>query len=347
MKPSRYAMVVQSVQVVEHAADLHPGWDTLCTSLLQRRALLHHYEMTNPCGQRYYCLFRGGRPVAGAVVYSTVQNLLTFLGDLPSPVALNVVGLPVSVPAAGLVGDPSWASRLLESVFAAESGFVLALNLEPDQAIHGATSLRLLPDMVFRNRFGSLDDYGESLRSTWRRRMKRSRRRFRGVETVRTGCSSFTPAHHALYLDVIDHATERLETLGLGFFQGLPRPLELVSCFHGGRLLGWRIVLAEGRRFTFVLGGHDYALNPRYDIYFNNLLGVLADGMACGAREIELGQTAEDAKARIGAQPVETRMLLRHGNPVVDRLLRVASPLLAYRRRPPVYRVFRKEEMFA
>ena len=99
----------------------------------------------------------------------------------------------------------------------------------------------------------------------------------------------------------------------------------------------------EGRRATFVLGGHDYRLNDRYHAYFNNLFGLLEDAFEAGVKEIDLGQTAEDPKGRLGAEPVETRMLLHHGRGWLDRCVRFASPLLAYRDPCPDFRVFRQE----
>lgn len=331
----------RAVRAFARAADLPAAWDGLCPSLLQRRRLLAHYEAANPCGQRYYCLCEDDRPVAGAVVYTIVQNLFTFLRNLPSPVALNVVGLPASISPPGLVGEAAAACELLESVFAAEPGLSLALNLGPEHRVERAVPLRLLPDLVLSNRFDCFAAYVAALRAPWRRRVRLAQERFRGVETTRTGCDAFTAEHHRQYLAVLGHARERLETLGLAFFQGLPPPLELVSCRHEGRLLCWRIMLREGRRLTFVLGGHDYAANGRHASYFNSLLGILEDGMRDGVETIDLGQTAEDAKLRLGARAVEMRMLLAHRRPAVNGLVRLAAPLIACRVRPRAYRVFR------
>jgi hypothetical protein len=245
------------------------------------------------------------------------------------------------------VGGVAAGQRLLRQIFSVEQGFTLALNLSPYHLVDQAVSLRLLPDMIFHNRFTDLAVYRQLLRSPWRRRLDRTRERFKGVQVTRSGCSDFTEEHYGLYLQVMERATERLEILGLGFFQGLPRPLELVSCRQEGRLLCWRLMLLEDRRLSFVLGGHDYQLNKLHDSYFNSLLGVLADGMAAGIDEIELGQTAEDPKARLGAQPVEKCMLLAHSNLLIHQLMKLASPWIAYRHRPAVYSVFKKEIVFS
>lgn len=337
-------MAANEVRACGRAAELPAAWDDMCTSLLQTRRLLGHYEETNPCRQRYHMLWRAGRPVAGAVVYGIRQNLLTFLGNLPSRVRMNIVGLPASVPPAGVIGSPTAVGELLAAVFAAESGLTVALNLPPAVEVPGANPVRMLPDMILRRQFADPGAYRAALRSPWRRRLDRSAARFAGAVTRRSTCAEFTDRHHRLYLDVLARAAERLETLSCAFFRGLPPPFELVSCYRGADLLCWRIVLAERGRLTFVIGGHDYARNAENDAYFNNLYGVLADGFAAGAQEIDLGQTAEDAKARLGAVAVETRMVLHSSSRLLDAPLRLASPLIAYRGRPRAYRVFRQEE---
>jgi len=331
------------VEMVERAALLPHGWDDQCGTTLRSRRMLTHFERFNPCRQRYYCLYQRGELAAGAIVYSRTQNLLTFLGNIPSPVLLNVVGIPASLSPAGVWGAPAMAASLLDAVFAREKGLTLVLNLPADFPGTAAHQTRLLPGMVFTNRYVDLEEYEQDLRASWRRRLKAIRQRFTDVETVREDCFAFTRRHHQLYLDVLAKAPEKMETLSFNFFRELPAPLELVSCYRGGELLCWRLILNENDQLRFLLGGHDYRLNGKYDAYFNNLLGVLADGMARGARRIDFGQTAEDAKARLGARPVPEKMLLHHSGPRRHRLVGWAAPLLAYRKSPPTYHVFRKE----
>lgn len=331
------------VEKVERAALLPLRWDRRCGTTLLSRRMLTHFERFNPCRQRYYCLYRDGELASGAVVYSRTQNLLTFLGNIPSPVSLNVVGIPASLSPAGVWGTPAEAAVLLDALFLREKGLTLALNLPEDFPKTAAHQTHLLPGMVFSNSYVDLDEYQQDLRSTWRRRLKKIRSHFAGVETVREDCFAFTRRHHQLYLDVLARAPEKMETLSFNFFRELPSPLELVSCYRGADLLCWRLILAENDQLRFLLGGHDYRLNEKYDAYFNNLVGVLADGMARGVRRIDFGQTAEDPKARLGAQPVPEKMLLHHSKPRHHRLIGWATPLLAYRKSLPTYHVFRKE----
>ncbi len=331
-----------SVEEFPRASLLPPEWDAGCGTFVRRTGMLSHYEQFNPCRQRYYCLFRDGEMLAGAIVYSLTQNLLTFLGNIHSPVTMNVVGIPASISPPGLWGSLPDAARLLDEIFRREQGLTLVMNLPVPFPRTRAHRSRLLPGMIFANRFRSVAEYKQDLRAPWRRRIKATQKKFSGVRTVRETCSAFTEKHHALYLDVLKRAPEKMETLGFDFFRELPPPIELVSCYRGWDLICWRLILAEQGRLLFLLGGHDYSLNGRYDAYFNNLLGVLEDGMAQGALRIDLGQTAEDPKARLGAQPMSEQMLLHHSSPIWGRLVGLAAPLLAYRKSLPTYHVFKE-----
>jgi hypothetical protein len=327
--------------------DLPPAWDRHCSSLMQQQRMLQHYERYNPCEQRYYGLWRDGSLRAGAVVYTLEQDLLTLREGRSCPVRVNVVGLPASVSPAGVVGAPGDVSALLAAIFRRERGLTVALNQPVGMDVGRAVAVRMLPDMRLPCRFQSFADYERSLRSPWRRRLRHIRSRFDRVETVHQDCRAFSDRHHALYLAVMARARHRLEVLEAEFFRRLPAPIELVSCYAGRQLLCWRLILAERGRLTFLLGGHDHHYNEAFATYFNNLFGLLEDGLRHGAREIELGQTAEDAKARLGARPVETRMLLGHHRGVVRGLLRLFGETLAYRDPCPGYHVFRCREVAA
>lgn len=332
----------QRVEMFARASMLPPEWDTGCGTFLRRIRMLSHYEQYNPCNQRYYCHFRDGQLVAGCIVYSHTQNLLTFLGNIHSPISMNIVGIPASISPAGAWGALPEAAVLLDEIFRREKGLTLVLNLPVPFPGTRAHRCRLLPGMIFTNRFRSVAEYEQALRAPWRRRIKATQRKFEDVHNVRETCAAFTRKHHDLYLDVLARAPEKMETLDLDFFRELPPPVELVSCYRGRDLICWRLILVEQGRLLFLLGGHDYALNGRYDAYFNNLFGVLEDGITKGVLRIDLGQTAEDPKVRLGAKPMPEQMLLHHTNPIWRRLVGLAAPLLAYRKTMPVYHVFRE-----
>jgi hypothetical protein len=317
-------------RIVSKSLGIPAEWDDLCTLFLQTRQMLAHYERWNPCGQRYHLLFENGILIAGAITYSRVQNLLTFAWNIPSPIKINFIGIPASISPPGIIGAPEKAALLLDCVFKYETC---------------ATAVRLMPGIEFNNCFASIHAYRAALRASWRRRMDRIRKKGALFVQRRTSCDEFTDDHYRLYLSVLFRAAEKIETLSLDFFRNLPRPIELISSFINKRLVSWRIVLFEKNRYSFILGGHDYVLNDLHSIYFNNLYSILEEGISRNAAVIDFGQTAEDAKARLGANDIAELMLLHHSNLFLKLLFSKVSPFLAYRKKFPLYRIFRTDTL--
>lgn len=321
-----------------HAEHLSAGWDTLANCYFQRRPFLTFLERHNPCGQRYYELREpGGELQACAIVYTLPIDLLTFAG-VHSPVRAHFVGVPVSQSAPGLFGTAAGCAALLERLGLEEPRFLVGLNLDAPLQLPGLAEGRTLPTALLDRAFASFDDYLQLLRSDYRRRLLRIGQSFDGVAVERSGCDRFDAAMHRLYLDVYERSDAKLEQLGLGFFQHLPAPFILTAYRRGGRLLGWHITLVDGEQGFFFLEGHD--AGERH-VYFNLLVGVLQEAIAQGARSLDLGQTAEVPKTRLGATLVEKHLFATHPRAWARLALGAAKPLLEYRRQVPAPRVFR------
>lgn len=338
------------MKVFQHSIDLPAQWDTLTESSFQTRAFLAYCEVHNPCGQRYYSLEHEGRMTAGAVVYSLRLDLFTFL-NTRSPIAVNVVGVPCSVAASGVVGSEDECGVLLGLLARAERGFLLALNLDTPLKIPGLLPARTLPTVVLRNRFRSWEEYRAGLRSPYRRWVTRVEQAGAGLERTEHPCCQFSDTMYSQYLEVLARSKGRLETLTPDFFRHLPKPFTLTSYGLAGREVGWRIccqmVAPPKKTFTFFMGGVDSSMNQSVPIYFNILLDVLKNGIENGATTIDFGQTAEIPKLRLGGQVEERCMLITHSNPALRFLLRMLKSFLEYRAHAPGAHVFAGEPVRA
>jgi hypothetical protein len=324
----------------ERVEELPGGWDALAAHLFQRRAFLAHCERENPCRQRYYVAWRDGAPTAGAIVYRLPLDLLTFLG-VRSPLAMNVVGVPCSVASPGLLGEVASAEALLRDVLGAERGMTLALNLHrAPPAFSGAVG-RTWPGIVLAHRFAGFEEYRRSLRAPYRRRLDRILAREATLRIETGPCAAFGGAEHAQYLEVLARSEGKLERLSERFFRTLPDPFRLTTFREGGRLRGWVVTVPDRDRFWFFLGGQDHEADAR-ELYLVKLLAVLRQGIAAGARVIDLGQSAEVPKLRLGGAAEELTMLGWHSARPARAALRLAAPLLSYRRRLPTQHVFRE-----
>jgi len=328
------------IRRTEHAARLPEAWDALATSYFQRREFLGHAEQYNPCVQRYYELWRGGSLTAGAIVYSLTIDILTFL-HVPSPVTMQIIGVPASVAVPGLLGERAHMERLLAHIEDNERGLFLALNLASGSPLRGWVHCRMLPTVLLENRFGSWRGYLDSMRAPHRRRLLGLQARAATLCRHVTDCGAFTPDHYALYRQVRDRAREKLETLTYDFFRALPGQFQLASYYAGDRLVSWTITLENAKSLTYFFGGMDYATNRQHNAYLIGLFQMVKTMFDEGFESLDLGQTAETPKLRFGADLVHKDMHFFHRNGVVRWVLRRAARLLSWRAGVPQFRVFK------
>ena len=333
--------MTREIVEVSKALDLPQRWDELAVDYFQTREFLAHTERYNPCKQRYYTLLRDGALETGSIVYTLRVDLFTYL-SIPSPLHMNVVGVPCSVSSSGIVGNLQLFSNLFEHLKCQESGLLLALNLESDTLVPDAAIGRTLPTVIMLNKFQSWESYLQSLRADYRRRFHLLSRPFKGVTVKRGGCPQFDDGMYHQYRQVLKRSKGRLETLSLGFFQNLPSIFNLTAYYSQENLLGWYISTMYGKKFYFFLGGIDYELNKQFNTYFNILFGIVREGIEKRASLIDLGQTAEIPKTRLGGEVVERFMLGHHTNWLFRKLLGAGKGILEYSITVPKTRVFKK-----
>jgi hypothetical protein len=135
---------------------------------------------------------------------------------------------------------------------------------------------------------------------------------------------------YSQYLEVLRRSKGKLEILTIGFFQHLPSEFHLAALYHAEVLTGWYITVSFREKLYFFLGGIDYKMNRLYNTYFNILTEIIKDGIEKKAAVIDLGQTAEIPKIRLGGKPDEKLMLGYHSNPWIRQFLKAGRRFLEY-----------------
>ncbi len=314
---------------VYKALDLPVKWDQTADDYFQTSEFLHHTEKYNPCNQRYYLLFQNGVFVTGAVVYTLKLDLLTYL-SIPSPFRMNIAGIPCSVSAGGIIGNLDYLPQIIAYIKTREKGLHLYLNLASELMVEKMISGKTLPTIIFTNNFISWEDYILAMRSDYRRRVRQISYPFSEIHKMQAVCSNFNRSMYEQYLEVLKHSKGKLETLSFDFFQKLPSNFNLTAFYGADKLIGWYITSVFKDKFYFFLGGVDYTLNHKFNTYFNILLSVVREGIEKGSSIIDLGQTAEIPKLRLGGKLVEKRMLGYHSSPVMRKLMKAGKSLLEY-----------------
>lgn len=331
-----------AITKISNAVDLPEQWDQLAKDYFQTREFLAHTEKYNPCQQRYYALFQDGILKEGCVVYSLRLDLFTYL-SIPSPFRMNIVGIPCSVSCCGIVGSFELLSDLIKLMTNQEKGLLLVLNLDSSPSLAKTIVGRTLPTIALTNRFQSWESYIQSLKASYRRRILRLSRPFSKINVKKGSCSIFDDEMYRQYREVLKRSKGKLETISQQFFQKLPSNFNLTAYYDQEQLLGWYISTVFKEKYYFFLGGIDYQRNKFFNTYFNLLFGVLREGIERKASLIDLGQTAEIPKTRLGGKVVEKYMLGYHSNWLVRKLLEAGRGILEYATTVSETHVFKDE----
>ena len=330
-----------SIIKVDSAHRIPEEWDSLVRGIFQEKDFLVYNEEFNPCQQRYYLVYDSDILSAAAVVYTISVDLFTF-SNIPSPFKMNIIGLPVSVSLPGIFGKKEAVEHLIAYLLEKEKGLKTGLNINPEINTGDAIILRMLPTLELSLKFSSWMDYLEHLRAPYRRRCLQISEKMKSINAEKTTCSFFTDSHYRLYLDVLKHSTTKLETLSLSYFKNLPPSFQLTTYYRNEEIISLYITCFDIRvnRFYFFFGGHNYFLNKKTNAYFNNLIGVLKDGIEKRCDFVDFGQTAEIPKMRLGSLIIPKALFIYHSNPVVFWILKRFKKLIAYRKEFPEHNVF-------
>ncbi len=328
-KNNNYLNAIKT-QKIHTAPQLPPDWDKLTDSYFQSKEFLNYCEKYNSCHQRYYLLFENNILIAGAVVYTLLIDLFTF-SSLSLPVKMQVAGIPASVSSSGIIGPQHAVEYLIREIIQAEKGLFLGVNLPSNINTTPGIVMPILPNVEMPLSMESWNDYIRQLRAPYRRRVFRIIDKFNLTEETKTSCQTFTKEHYQLYLAIIKRTPNKLEVLPEDFFRYLPNRFQLTTYRVQNEILCWHISCQEGERFYFFFGGNNYKWNDKYDAYFNNLFGILKESLERNCTYLDLGQTAEIPKMRLGGTLVPKQLFLYHQNKLILWILNKLKYFIGYR----------------
>gem|GEM_PF-563748 len=196
-----------------------------------------------------------------------------------------------------------------------------------------------LPMNYFPTRFRDFDHFCASLRSRYRRQIVRSRKKLQraGLRVVhlRGGMGFdklYTDDVHRLYLAVLGRAPIQLECLPAQFFRELARQFPDESAFtlicQDERIVGFTCGLFHRQAYHNFFCGFDYDLNAKAELYFNLLYEDLDYALQQNVRSIQIGQTADQYKLRVGCYREPRFFYIKVRDLSLQLLLRTAGPSL-------------------
>jgi len=336
-------MAVDELYIEYDSADkLSAGWD-LCvqsSSHLSRESL-GVLERTNPCSQRYVAFFdQAGSIDSAMVLYKLKLNLLTY-SSLSLPVEVTMVGIPCSVASPGyIIGEQTRAQ--FESYVSAIKGLGVILNSDGDLTLPACSLGVTLPSCRLRLSHSSFADYLGSMRSHYRYRCRTALKKGHALQVERLEDNgSFGDDLYALYEQVYEKSGFKLEKLPVSFFQ---QAVAEIYVFSGdGVPVGFVQLKQHDKEMQFLFGGIDYSQSDRFDTYVNMLLFIVQESIARKCKLIDFGQTAEDAKAKIGCRLHRKFMYVHHSNALLNFCIRQLIRFFDYKAPSCDFRVFNEK----
>jgi Peptidogalycan biosysnthesis/recognition len=195
------------------------------------------------------------------------------------------------------------------------------------------------PMHFFRPVFQDFSHYCAALKAHYRQQINRSKRKLRdaGLEIIVLSnqeeiLRAYTPEVHALYQQMADRATIKVEVLPIEFLHQLTLRLngqvELIAIRKEARIVafGWNIHAQSS--YHAMYGGLDYHLNHEFDLYFNLIYAMLDCALGKRVSRIEVGLGGDAFKAKIGCYCEPLYVFVKGRRPLMWLIVRAAGRLL-------------------
>jgi hypothetical protein len=331
---------MHSIYLTAH--NLPPEWDVFCkNNVYMQRDFLTFMEKVNPCGQKYYMLSSANSDVKCCfIMFTRKQNLFEFKEHLSLKVSINFIYLPLSVSNAGIVSKNDWID--LSEVLAEIKGLTIILSLPEGITVKDFANDTYLPTCCMDIKWRSFEDYIASLRGNYRYRYNKALKLGKPLQKrLLTDPSEFTPEMYRLYEQVFQNSKYKLEKLNFEFFKNT---LSKTIVFEADGVAKSFVQLIEsGKQLIFEFGGLDYADNHKYDLYINLLLEIVRYACENGFERIDFGQTAEDAKLKLGGYLENKNLWLWHSNKWLRWIFQKNTRMIAYKQKEYRFNVFRSQ----
>jgi predicted N-acyltransferase len=212
----------------------------------------------------------------------------------------------------------------------------------------GYLRLPSLPGNSLNVRWGSFQEYVASMRAGYRRQVRSDLRAASeeglAVEWL-TSLESERDRLYELYEQVMARAEHRLEKLTPAFFEQLERRLpgaiRGLLLRHGDETVAAAITLSTPRTLTFLLAGIDYGASHDLHAYSNLVTEIVRYGIDSGVQKVEMGQTSDALKSRLGSVSTPRWLFLRARSRSLQRLISLGARRLFPTTQAPDRRVFR------
>jgi hypothetical protein len=313
------------------ASNLPAEWDILAgDNFYLKKDFLTFLEGVDACNQKYIIFYDSNNHI-DTILMTYTRNKFNLFMFTPIKVALTAtfIYVPLSVTRPGYAG-PVKLREQVATYLQQIQGYKVFLNTPKHFTLPGFVQTTNFPKCVLSLRWNSLQDYLNNLRSGYRRRYKLALKRSSPLKLrVLNNNLDFDDRLYSLYEEVYNASKYRIEKLSKGFFQG-PQTKILVYSL-GTKDIGFVQLIENGTELIFEFVGFDHAYNKQYDTYISLLVQIVDYGIKHGFATIDFGQTADDAKLKLGCRYQPLYVLLHHSNPIIHFFTKVFINKIGYK----------------
>lgn len=303
--------------IYKRAENLPEFWDEIVgDNPFLKQKCLKLLEALNPCNQTYH--LNSDKGIA-LVSYKLNLDLFTFSKYITLKIPITIIGIPMSVSRCSyaLVGKDK-IDDLCNYVKSLKGFHVILNSTDHLELPRGFT----FPSYRLKIHWNTFNEYIQSMRSNYRYRFLKSIKKFSPVKTeILNDNNLFDVELYKLYEAVFNRSKGKLEKLSLDFFKNYPS--KIIKFTIAGQAIAFVQLVENDNELIFLLGGFNHSLNKQYDLYINILLYIINYGIDKGFDFIELGQTADETKSKLGSIKQTKLMYVYHSNFIINAIMKI------------------------
>jgi predicted N-acyltransferase len=207
--------------------------------------------------------------------------------------------------------------------------------LEPLQT-QGFFMVEGFPAVVTELPFHSLDDYFKSLSHNTRKDLRRKIKKAQSAKAIEVKVINNAEDEifeiYRLYLNTYNAAGVRFEKLTPEFFINIGRNMSTQTKFFlyyfGDKLAAFNLCFVNKDTLIDKFIGFDYNIAYKYNLYFFSWCYNIEWCLKNSMHYYQVGQTDYHPKIRLGGRLVPLYAYLKHGNPVLNLILKLLAKVL-------------------
>lgn len=314
------------IEVLKYAKELPCEWNKAAGSNIALcKENLTLLERVNPC-QQEYVVFRDDEIYAILVKYVLKIDIFCY-SRLRFYLPITIIGIPCSVAEAGYQFSGSGRAGIKEYLSGLK-GAKLILNAADDLDFLGFTKGYTLPSCTMAINWHSFEEYLLELRSHYRYRYKKALKKAEAL-SIEVLEGEFDSRLYRLYEQVYDKSEYKLEKLSIDFFKQAEATVVVFK--QENKPIAFVQYRIDNNKMAFLFGGLDYSLNLKYDLYQNMLLYLVRVAIENSCTTLDLGQTAEEMKCKLGAMQEKKYLYIHYNNKVINWFVKKFRRFFSYK----------------